>query len=61
MRTLPDGLDFLLRPVHAGMCKYESLRDGSLTLEDIFLMNAYLDNADWNRVELMRLRNGERH
>lgn len=29
----------VLRPVLAGMCKYESLLDGTLDLADIALMN----------------------
>lgn len=49
-----------MRPVHAGMCKYESLKDGTLTLEDILLMNVYLDNAAYNREILQGLKNGNR-
>lgn len=49
LRSLPDGMDFLIRPVREGLCKYESLRDGALSLEDIFLMNAYLDNEQANK------------
>lgn len=49
-----------MRPVHAGMCRYESLRDGSLTLEDIFLMNTYLDNTAHNRAEMERILYGKR-
>lgn len=49
-----------MRPVQAGMCRYESLRDGSLTLEDVFLMNTYLDNLAHNRAEVMRLNDGKR-
>lgn len=45
---LPDGMDFLLRPVREGMCKYESLVDGTLTLEDILIMNVCLNNAAHN-------------
>lgn len=37
--TLPGGEDWLLRPVLAGMCRYESLRDCTLGLDDIALMN----------------------
>ncbi|WP_410071738.1 DUF6889 family protein [Serratia liquefaciens] len=33
----------MLRPVHASMCSYESIKDGSLTLADIALMNESLD------------------
>ncbi|WP_423826082.1 DUF6889 family protein [Serratia grimesii] len=33
----------MLRPVHARMCSYESIKDGTLTLADIALMNESLD------------------
>lgn len=36
---LPDGLGWLLTPVDRGYCKYESLLDGTLGLEDVALMN----------------------
>jgi hypothetical protein len=36
---LPDGEDFLMRPVLSGMCRFESLKDGSVDLADIALMN----------------------
>jgi hypothetical protein len=36
---LPDGEDWLLRPVLEGLCRYESLKDGTLDLEDIAKMN----------------------
>ncbi len=36
---MPDGDDWLLAPVMAGLCRYESLKDGSLDLEDITRMN----------------------
>lgn len=38
-----DDEDWLLRPVLEGMCKYESLKDGFLDLEDIAKMNDALD------------------
>lgn len=41
--ALGDGADYLLRPVAAGWCKYESLLDGTLDLADIALMNEALD------------------
>lgn len=37
------GEDWVMRPVLAKMCSYESLKDGSLDLEDIALMNEALD------------------
>jgi hypothetical protein len=36
---LPDEEDWLLGPVMAGLCKYESLLDGTLDLADIALLN----------------------
>lgn len=41
--SLPGGEDYLLRPVIKGMCKYESLKDGTLSLFDVALMNDALD------------------
>lgn len=35
--------DWLLRPVLHGLCKYESLIDGTISLEDIDLLNEALD------------------
>jgi hypothetical protein len=47
---LPDEEDWLLGPVMAGLCKYESLLDGTLDLADIALLNDALavraDNDD---------------
>lgn len=40
---MPDGEDWLLRPVVEGMCRYESLKDGTIDLEDIAKMNDILD------------------
>ncbi|HCK02920.1 MAG TPA: hypothetical protein DHV72_23255 [Serratia grimesii] len=40
---MAKGRSFLLRPVHARMCSYESIKDGTLTLADIALMNESLD------------------
>lgn len=40
-------MDWLLRPVVKGMCRYESLKDGTIDLADIALMNDCLDvNAE---------------
>ena len=49
-------MDFVLRPVDHGYCRYESLFDGSLTLEDILIMNVYLDNKIQNQNEMIRSR-----
>lgn len=40
---MADDEDWLLRPVLEGMCRYESLLDGTLGLEDIAKMNEALD------------------
>jgi hypothetical protein len=40
---LPDDMDWLLRPVLAGLCNYESLKNGALDLADIALMNDAMD------------------
>jgi len=37
-----------MRPVAAGMCRYESLKDGTLSLLDFAIMNDYLDVKYWN-------------
>lgn len=41
--------DWLLRPVLRGLCRYESLRDGSLNLLDVAKMNEALDVEAENR------------
>ena len=34
--------EWILTPVEAGMCRYESLLDGTLSLHDIARMNEFL-------------------
>jgi hypothetical protein len=36
-------MDYLMRPALNGLCKYESLKDGTLDLIDVALMNDALD------------------
>jgi hypothetical protein len=38
-----------LRPARCGLCRYESLRDGTLDLVDIAIMNDELDVAAINQ------------
>lgn len=45
---LPDGMDFLMRPVLRGLCRYESLKDGTLDLCDIAEMNDAITAMDEN-------------
>ncbi|WP_241603846.1 DUF6889 family protein [Rosenbergiella nectarea] len=54
--TLADGLDYLLRPVDAGLCHYVALKDGSLSLYDVALMNDYLDMKADNEMRIQRWR-----
>jgi hypothetical protein len=49
-----SGEDWLLRPVLAGMCRYESLKDGTLDLEDVARMNDCLEVQDANQARIAR-------
>lgn len=40
---MASGEDWLMRPVLKGMCRYESLLDGTLNLVDFARMNDALD------------------
>lgn len=42
-----------MRPVARGLCRYESLKDGSLDLGDVALMNDALDVQDENERRYM--------
>ena len=46
--SLPDDLGWLMRPVMRDKCKMESLKDGTLDLADIALLNDALDVLDEN-------------
>lgn len=48
--AMPDDLDWLYRPVLRGLCKAESLTDGTLHIEHFAEMNAVLDVADENQM-----------
>jgi hypothetical protein len=39
-----------MRPVLRGLCKFESLKNGDLSIEDIALMNDALDVQDENEL-----------
>jgi hypothetical protein len=43
-----DEEDWVMRPVLEGMCKYESLIDGTLSLVDVARMNEALEVKDEN-------------
>jgi hypothetical protein len=40
---MADEEDWLMRPVIEGMCRYESLKDCTIDLEDVARMNEALD------------------
>jgi hypothetical protein len=40
---MEGGEDWIMRPVLAGLCRYESLADGTVGLRDLGLMNEALD------------------
>ncbi len=52
--AMTAGEDWLMRPVLRGMCKYESLLDGTLGLFDVARMNEAIDVEQINQVRLMR-------
>jgi hypothetical protein len=45
-----------MRPVDRGYCRYESLIDGTLNLEDIARMNDAIDVRDENAERMRRAR-----
>ncbi len=45
---MPESEDWVMRPAVRGLCRYESLKDGSLNLEDVARMNDALDVVDEN-------------
>lgn len=53
---MPGDEDWLMAPVLEGMCRYESLKDGTLDLEDIARMNDALmvraDNQELARKQM---------
>jgi hypothetical protein len=56
---LENNEDFLMRPVLRGLCKYESLIDGTLDLIDIMRMNNALDVDEHNKNVAYLIAQGE--
>lgn len=52
--------EWILQTVEAGMCKYESLIDGTLSLEDVARMTEYLTVQAENRVRIDEYRTDNR-
>jgi len=40
--VLPDGMDYFAGPLNEGMCRYSELKDGTLDLADVAVMNDML-------------------
>lgn len=57
---MPDGEDWLLRPVLEGCCRYESLLDGTLDLEDVARLNDALDVRAENEARYIKVMERER-
>lgn len=57
---MSDGEDWFMRPVVEGLCLYESLKDGSLDLEDVSRMNAALDVKAENEKRYQKARENQR-
>jgi hypothetical protein len=57
---MSQGEDWLLRPVLAGCCRYESLVDGTLGLEDVAILNEALDVQHENEWRYMDAKERER-
>lgn len=54
MVGMAEGEDWLMRPVLEGLCKYESLIDGTLSLFDIVRLNEALDVRDENTYRITK-------
>lgn len=51
--SLPGGEDWLMRPVLRGLCRYESLINGEIDLEDVARMNDAITVQDENERRFM--------
>ena len=57
---MSEGEDWIMIPVLAGACRYESLLDGTLTLLDLAKMNEAIATQSENEIraqEAMKRRN----
>lgn len=51
--------DWLLRPIMRGLCRYESLKDGTLDLADFAVLNQAIDVESENARRLQEAQNGK--
>ncbi len=52
--SMHENEDWLMRPVLAHLCRYESLKDGTLGLIDVAIMNEALDVEAENKYRAER-------
>lgn len=57
--TMGESEDWVMRPVLEGVCKYESLIDGTLGLEDVRRMNDALDVKNTNEILFQEANRGK--
>lgn len=57
---MQNGDDWLFRPVLAGCCRFESLKNGDLNIADIALLNHALDVKNENERRLFEWQNRSR-
>ena len=51
--SMPNNLDFALRPVSKGYITYDKLKDGSLTMYDLAILNDMIDVQNENEQRMM--------
>lgn len=51
---MSDDEDWVIRPALRGLCRYESLVDGTLDLGDVARMNAALDVQSENEARMRK-------
>jgi len=51
-------MDWLMRPVDRGYCRYESLKDGTLDLCDVAILNETIDIREENERRVRDSRRG---
>jgi hypothetical protein len=51
---MPDDEGWLYRPMMRGLCRYESLLDGSIGMVDLAVMNDLVDVQDENDARARR-------
>jgi hypothetical protein len=56
---MPDGTDWLMRPVLRGLCRYGELLDGTLDLHDIARLHDAMSVQDENERRIIAALKGK--